>query len=474
MEPACTAMQEVSAAQAIALFHQSAEQLLQQDFAAAGQSLRQALALDPLLAEAHANLGYVCDLLGDTAQAEGHFHRAIALAPGNATVHLNLGALLALQKRHAEAQACYAAALALEPQSSAVWSNLGAHYLALKDDDRADACLRQAMALDPDNRKPRFNLAYLQLRLGQFEEGWALFEARDWYRAMEQRFAFARWQGEDLAGKALLVCFEAGHGDVIQFCRYIPLLKARGARHITLLCHPALQALMRSLAGLDAVCTFDAPLAGADSAFDYWLPLLSAPYQLGTRLDSVPATLPYLQAEPARMAHWSPHLPAPTARRVGLVWKGNPLFENDAERSLPHLRTLAPLWQVPGLQFVALQKGAGEGEAAACAMQQPLTDLGPGMRDFADAAAIVSQLDLLVTVDTAMAHLAGALGRPCWLLLPWCMTDWRWGAAGAASVWYPQVLRLFRQGPDADWAAVVAQVTLALLEPSMPRPAPLD
>jgi hypothetical protein len=107
-------------------------------------------------------------------------------------------------------------------------------------------------------------------------------------------------------------------------------------------------------------------------------------------------------------------------------------------------------------------------------MQQPLTDLGPGMRDFADAAAIVSQLDLLVTVDTAMAHLAGALGTPCWLLLPWYMTDWRWGAAGAASVWYPQVLRLFRQGPDADWAAVVAQVTLALLEPSMPRPAPLD
>ena len=471
-------MEDSSADQAIALFHLGAEQLQQQDHAAAEQSFRQALVLDPQFAEAHANLGYLCDLAGALVEAEAHYRRAQALAPGNATIHLNLGALLALQKRHAEAEACYAAALALEPQSSAVWSNLGVLKLNLKEEDTADACLRQAIVLDPQNRKARFNLAYLQLRLGQFEEGWALFEARDWYRAMEQRFEFPRWQGEALQGQALLLTYEAGHGDVIQFCRYVPLLKARGAGPITLLCHPALKRLMHSLQGLDAVRGFDEPHQHSP-AYAYWLPLLSLPFHRGTRADTVPAQLPYLQAEPALCAQWSRHLPATRALRVGLVWKGNPQFENDSDRSLPHLRNLAPLWQVAGVQFISLQKGAGEDEAAQCHAQQPLTDLGAGMQDFADAAALVAQLDLVIAVDTAMAHLAGAMGRPCWLLLPWYMTDWRWGAQGSTSVWYPKIMRLFRQGADGDWAPVLAEVAqaladLALLEPSRPQRATLD
>jgi hypothetical protein len=154
---------------------------------------------------------------------------------------------------------------------------------------------------------------------------------------------------------------------------------------------------------------------------------------------------------------------------VGLVWKGNPRFENDGDRSLPHLQTLAPLWRVPDVDFVSLQKGEGEGDVAECSVQQPVTDLGSHMQDFADAAAIVAQLDLVIAVDTAMAHLAGALGKPCWLLLPWYMTDWRWGAAGTESVWYPGVMRLFRQGPDGDWGPVIAEVALALLERIRPQ-----
>ena len=422
-------------------------------------------------AQAHADLGFALDQRGDLQGAERSYRVALTLAPYSGTLHLNLGALLAQQTRHGEAEACYAAALALEPQSSAVWSNLGALHLALKNEDTADACLRQAIALDPDNRRARFNLAYLQLRHGHWEEGWALFEARDWYRTMEQRLDFARWQGESLACKSLLLCFEAGHGDVIQFCRYIPLLKARGARHITLLCHPALTGLLRGLDGLDAVCGLDESLP--QHAWDFWMPLMSAPYHLGTRADTVPAQLPYLQADPERLQHWSQRIPVSGALRVGLAWKGNPQFENDDQRSLPHLRTLAPLWQVPGLQFVSLQKGAGEDEAGLCSVQQPMADLGSSMQDFADAAAIVASLDLIITVDTAMAHLAGALGKPCWLLLPWYMTDWRWGAEGVACVWYPQVMRLFRQGPDADWAPVVKALVLALLERTTPQPEPL-
>ncbi len=439
------------------------------DWLQAALAFRQALAVDAQFAEAHANLGYVLDQSGEHAEAEGHYRKALELAPDNATLHLNLGALLALQKRHAEAEASYAAALALEPASSAVWSNLGVLNLNLKREDTAEACLRQAIALDPANDRARFNLAYLQLRHGNFEEGWALFEARDWYRAMARQLAFPRWQGESLAGRSLLVTYEAGHGDVIQFCRYLPLLKACGAAHITLLCHPALKGLMGSLSGLDAVCSFDAALAWQH--YDCWTPLMSTPLHLGTRTDTVPAQLPYLHADPILCFTWAGRLPA-GALRVGLVWKGNPQFENDADRSLPHLRTLAPVWQVAGVDFVSLQKGAGEAEVAECSAQQPLTDLGRLMQHFADAAAIVTQLDLVITVDTAMAHLAGALGKPCWLLLPWYMTDWRWGDKGSASVWYPGVMRLFRQGPDGDWGPVIAEVALALLERLRPQTAP--
>jgi ADP-heptose:LPS heptosyltransferase len=267
-------------------------------------------------------------------------------------------------------------------------------------------------------------------------------------------------------GRSLLVTYEAGHGDVIQFCRYVPLLKAQGAMHITLLCHPALTGLMRSLHGLDAVCSFDEPLTSQH--FDYWMPLMSAPHYLGTRADTVPTELPYLHAEPSLCAQWGKHLPT-GAPRIGLVWKGNPQFENDADRSLAHLQTLAPLWTASGVDFVSLQKGEGEADVAERQAQQPLTDLGRRMQDFADAAAIVAQLDLVITVDTAMAHLAGALGKPCWLLLPWYMTDWRWGAEGVQSIWYPNVMRLFRQGPDGDWQPVIAEVALALRERFRPQ-----
>jgi Tfp pilus assembly protein PilF len=463
-------VEDTSATQALALYRLGEQQMLAGQLEPAALAFRQALALDAQFAEAHANLGYVLDQAGNHTEAEGYYRTALELAPDNATLHLNLGALLAQQKRHAEAQASYAAAMALEPESSAVWSNLGALNLNLHREDTAEACLRQAMALDPANAKARFNLAYLQLRLGNFEEGWALFEARDWYRAMQQQLTFARWQGEDLTGHSLLVTYEAGHGDVIQFCRYIPRLKARGAAHVTLLCHPALRTLMGSLEGLDAVCGFDEVLS--QSRFDYWMPLLSAPHHLGTRADTVPTLLPYLHTEPTLSTHWAKHLPTTSALRVGLVWKGNPQFENDSDRSLQHLQSLAPLWQVPGIAFVSLQKGAGEADVAECHLQQPLTDLGSQARDFADAAAIVAQLDLVITVDTAMAHLAGALGKPCWLLLPWYMTDWRWGAGGTQSMWYPNVMRLFRQGPDCDWGPVIAEVVLALMERLTPQRAP--
>ena len=448
-----------SSVEAVALYQKGEEWLQAGNFEAAEACMKQAIALQSLFPQAHAQLGYLLDRRGLAGPAEQHFRQATQLAPALCSAHLNLGALLLQQKRLDEAEACLAQALALDPESSAIWSNLGSLYLASKAEDDAEACLRRAMALDPDNPKPRFNLAYLQLRRGLWAEGWQLFESRDWYAGLAKHFHFPRWQGEPLAGKSLLLCFEAGHGDVIQFCRYATLLRQRGASRLVLLCHPALVGLLQSYADLDQVLSFTEKVP--ESGFDYWLPLLSAPHFCHTPALPVYAPGRYLQASDALRAHWAPQLP-PGNFRVGLVWQGNPAFENDSERSLPGPELLAPLWQLAGVTFISLQKGSGEDAAAAFSAGYPLTCMGPEMRDFADAAAIIDQLDLLISVDTAMAHLCGALGKPCWLLLPEYMTDWRWGAYGSLSAWYPDALRLFRQPASGQWPAVIDALFKAL------------
>jgi len=249
---------------------------------------------------------------------------------------------------------------------------------------------------------------------------------------------------------------------MIQFCRYANVLKARGVARISLICHPPLTSLFSTLAGADQVISFDEQLP--DGEWDFWTPPLSIPFHCRTRLDSIPAALPYLAADPDKVRAWSVAMgdTLPGTLRVGLVWKGNSRFENDAERSLQSLATLAPLGAVPGTTFFSLQKGAGEDEADSPPAGLALVDLGSRIRDFADTAAIVAQLDLLISVDTAAAHLAGALGKPCWLLLPDYMTDWRWLDGREDSPWYPGVMRLFRQPRGGGWAATVATVAAAL------------
>jgi Tfp pilus assembly protein PilF len=454
-------MKDSAASSALELFHLGELHLEAGEIALAAGAFNEALKLQPGWAEAHANLGYACDLQGNAADAEACYRTAIALQPENFTVHLNLGALLAVQKRHTEAEASYAIALALDAESSAVWSNLGALNLNLQREDRAEACLRHAMELDPTNARARVNLAYLQLRRGNFEEGWELFESREVTHPLIPQADCPRWHGEPLQGKSLLVVCERGHGDAIQFCRYLPWLRSLGPRHITLLCHPVLKTLLQTLQAADTVHAFDEPLDR--HAHDLWMPLLSAPYRAQTRADSIPTALPYLQADSARSALWATLLPVSGDLRVGLVWKGNPQFENDRDRSLPNLRALEPLWSIPGVQFISMQKADEASPASLTPANMPLLDLGEGLRDFADAAAIVDQFDLLICVDTAMAHLAGALGKPCWVLLPWYMPDWRWGAEGSQSPWYPIEMRLFRQTSDGDWDGVVRELQSALL-----------
>ena len=268
----------------------------------------------------------------------------------------------------------------------------------------------------------------------------------------------------------------------ITFWRYLSLLKEQGAAQITLLCKAPLTTLMETLEGVDTVIA----LGEADTvvtAHDYWIYPLSIPLHCQTTLTTIPARLPYLQALPDRVTRWSARLPHQGFRvglvwkgnrlhtngclphqgfRVGLVWKGNRLHTNDNKRSLSGLVTLAPLWSVPGVRFVSLQKGQGEDEARNPPAEQPLIDLGAEIDDFADTAAIVEQLDLVICVDTAVAHLAGALAKPCWVLLPAEKGDWRWLKDRNDSPWYPGVMRLFRQTRDEDWTSVVLDIKSAL------------
>ncbi|SDC37693.1 Tetratricopeptide repeat-containing protein [Massilia sp. PDC64] len=432
------------------LFHAARAHLDAGDFTAAAALLRAALALDPDAAAVHANLAFALAAAGDTAAAETHYRRAIALAPHEPQTYLNLGAMLTAQHRAEDALAVYDVA----PASPALLSNRGMALACLGREAEAEACYREALALDPAYRKAAFNLAYVLLRQGRWDEGWLRLEARDWLVALQDHLRLPRWDGGPLAGRRILVGVEAGHGDMIQFCRYCDRLKALGAARVGVLCHPGLAALFGSLRGADEIIPLDRDVDRA--GWDVWVAPLSLPLHFRTAVDTVPAALPYLAPDPERVARLAPLLAAaPGELKVGLVWKGNPRFENDAARSLPGCATLAPLLGVPGVRWFSLQKGEGE-------VTEGVTDLAPAIDDFADTAALMAGLDLVITVDTACAHLAGALGKPCWVLLPAWLPDWRWLADRADTPWYPHVMRLFRQRRDGAWDEVMNDVAAAL------------
>jgi tetratricopeptide (TPR) repeat protein len=434
-------------------FLDGTHRLAADDTAGAEQCFRQALQLVPDFAEAIANLGLLRERAGAAAEAEACYWRALALRPDALQLYLNLGVLLNKAKRFDEAEAVYQQALRVAPDAPAAWSYLGVLYACMQREDEAEQCHRTALRCDSAYSQARFNLAYVLLRQGRFEEGWQCLEARDWYERLEKHFTCPRWRGEALAGKSLVIGFEAGHGDMIQFCRYAWLLKQMGAARIALICHPGLKALFGTLADVDEVISFDEEVPA--SGWDFWTPPLSLPYHCRTRMENVPAPIPYLAADPARVAKWLPVLPA-SGHGIGLVWKGNPRFENDADRSLPSLAALEPLAGAAGAQFVSLQKGAGEEEAHRPPAGMSLLPIGERLADFADTAAVVVNLDLVISVDTAVAHLAGALGKPCWLLLPDYKADWRWLADRRDTPWYPGRMRLFRQPRGGGWATVVA------------------
>ncbi|MEX3959242.1 tetratricopeptide repeat protein [Trinickia sp. EG282A] len=427
---------------------------------------RQAIRLKPDYDQAHYNLGVLLHGIGRWDEAESSYRQALTIRPDYLDARHNLCALLKTRDRLLDAEAVCREALVVLPDSAVIHHDLGTVLMDLGRLHEAEAAYRQALATQPGYADARGKLGTLLLATGRFAEGWPLYEARydktlTYRTSFAPEFTYPQWRGESLEGKAVLVWQEQGFGDMIQFGRYLALLKARGAAWITLACAPVLHGLFNRLAYLDAVVDAQSELARAE--YDFWTLPLSIPFRLGTTVESIPSAV-YLKPSAELVAKWRERLAPLTGLRVGLVWKGHPGHGNDAHRSLPSLETLAPLLSLPGVSFVSLQKGQGENELQSLGAYRRVLDLAGDIHDFADSAAVIAQLDLVVCVDTAVAHLAGGLGKPCWVLLPATGTDWRWMRERTDSPWYPGTTRLFRQSRAGDWVSVVEDVAKACAE----------
>ena len=418
--------------------------------AEAEAACREALRRKPTAAEPWASLGHALSDQGRATEAIAAYQRALVLNPRLPELHTGLGMALHDAARLAEAEAAFAEAARRAPGDPIAAGNLAG---VLKDRGRlaeAEAAYRAILARHPDDAGAHLNLGILLLLTGRYAAAWPEWDWRFRAEATARPLPGRRWTGEALAGRTLLVAAEQGMGDLIHFARFLPLLPRDG--RVVLEAHPPLTRLLGTLQGVDMIV----PLGNALPPAELHCPIMSLPRYLPLAARPEQATAPYLSADPAAVAAWRTRLAALPGRRVGLAWAGNPgRVRMDRRRSIPPA-LLAPLGAVPGVSFVSLQKPLPEHAPEAPALFDPAAGLG----DFADTAALIMALDLVIAVDTAVAHLAGALGRPVWLLNRFD-TDWRWGLGHDDSAWYPS-LRQFRQPRPGDWPAVVAAVAAAL------------
>ena len=395
---------------------------------------------------------------GAPREAEDFARQAVALAPGRPAPMMSLAMALGNQDRCDEALAALEAAARAEAASGEDVESFAMHAYWLlwsgQPERAVDLCRRMLPQRRNANAHGQYGFALLTL--GLYGEGWRQYEFR-WFQEplRSRRVALGRpvWAGQDLAGKTLLLRAEQGAGDTIQFARFAATFKAMGAR-VILQAQPELQKLGAGFRGVDQV----APLADPPPAFDFYVRTMSAPAALGLELDRVPAAVPYLTVDAALCRRWAERVDA-EAMNVGLVWAGNPTHIRDRHRSLP-LADLAGLWKIAGVRFVSLQKQLRPEDVAGLPDARPLANVGVEFESFSDTAAMITSLDLVICVDTAVAHLAGALGKPVWLLLP-AVGEFRWLQHREDSPWYP-TMRLFRQRTPGDWREVMARVEAEL------------
>jgi len=428
------------------------------DLGGAMTACRSAVRAKPTSARAHSNLAAVLSQAGEPTEALAMATQALTLQPTCAEAHTNLAGILWQQGRYAEAVASCRRAIALQPDCVAAYCNLGSALADLGDLDGALESYRKVLALQPDSAAATYYSGLIHLQQGDLARGWTHYEARWHLKSMGRKrrnFPQPLWRGESLNGARILLYAEQGLGDILQFVRYVPMVAERGG-HVILQVPPALRRLLHGLPGVSELLPFGETLPD----FAWQCPLMSLPRAFATELSSIPASVPYLYPHPSDVQSWQHKLDCGERLRVGLVWAGNPKHVRNRQRSLA-LGQLAPLAEVEGVSYYALQKGLAPAPAGpAWPEGAPLTDLGPQQHDLADAAAIVSSLDLVISADTAVAHLTGALGKPVWILLQF-MPDWRWLLHREDSPWYPTA-RLFRQPVLGDWDSVLQRVTAEL------------
>ncbi|MCC7483830.1 MAG: tetratricopeptide repeat protein [Burkholderiales bacterium] len=427
-------------------------------FEEAAEESRAAIALRPAMAQAHLNLGRALKALARWEDAARALADAVAADPGYAEGWFELATV---EERLDDSRASVAScerALACRAEFPEALVALGDAWSSLREPEKAAQAYRRALQGSPGHAVARYQLALCLLGQGYFAEGWKLYESRCDPAIpgalTPPMMPMPMWQGEDLLGKRLLVLTEQGYGDHIQFARFVPLVARRGA-DVVVGASPEMRVLTATLAGVAGVVT---QIEEAwQSGCDYWTYVASLPLRLGIGAGRVPAAVPYLHAEPARVAAWRDELGRHAGGpRIGLCWAGRSTHGNDWRRSI-RFESLAPLAAARrDAVFVTLQTGERARDAGSPPDGMRVVACGGELRDFADTAALVANLDLLISVDSAPAHLAGALGRAVWTLLP-CQPDWRWRLDDAVSRWYP-TMRLYRQEHSGDWAGVIRRV----------------
>lgn len=407
---------------------------------------RRAVELAPGLVEAWSNLAGSLMELEQFAEAEAACRTALAVNPDYAPALSNLGLILLQRDAYEEAEALLRRAVALAPDLELSYGNLAIALQGAGRYGEAEQILRDLLRRFPDSPSAQNNLAMSLLRSGQFAEAWPLFEARRFEpklaAAYRRPVGMMRWSGEAAQGQIVRIQAEQGFGDMIQFCRYAPMVAMRA--RVLLEAPVPLLRLFGTVAGVERVIG-----PGEVAPSDLFCPIMSLPSAFGTLPDTIPAGVPYLSADLREVDRWRGQMEPLGGLKIGIAWSGSPAMRFDRHRSIDPAQ-LAPLLSSPGVSFVSLQKsGAGYSHPN-------LADWTEALDDFADTAALIEALDLVISVDTAVLHLAGALGKPVWLLNRY-VPDWRWQLAGEESAWYP-TLRQFRQPSPGDWASVVERV----------------
>lgn len=421
----------------------------------AAKCYERALQLNPNLADAYYNLGTIYQDKEQVESAIIYYKKALHLNPNLIDAYYNLGTMFQAQAFFGEAISCYEQALQLNPKLADVYNNAGISLQSIGNHEKAFQYFQKAILFAPDLADAHFNLALIHLLLGNYREGWEGYEWRLRLKGKPQvQFSRPRWDGSDIEGKTILIHSEQGFGDTLQFIRYASLVAKQGAK-VIVECQKELASLLHSVQGIRRIILHSEPLPD----FDVHCPLLSLPLVFKTTLESIPARIPYATADADLVKKWREKIQKDNKLKIGLVWSGNPQNKRGHYRSCP-LDMFAPLGSLKNVALYSLQKG----DAALQAKNPPegigLIDYTEEIMDFSDTAALVETLDLVVTVDTSVAHLAGALGKPVWTLIHFA-SDWRWMLNREDSPWYP-TMRLFRQPLPGAWESVIQNVVREL------------